>query len=130
MTVWLANNCCILSASLRKRKRPELADPNGRCAKCIAGKRYALNRILELARLETGHYRLLLAYIGYNFYELDKPSALDAMERVGREALVEAYQRHEITRETRSLFLCPGIARCTRPRRISQDLRTPRQDDA
>jgi hypothetical protein len=28
------------------------------------------------------------------------------MERVGREALVEAYQRHEITRETRSLLFC------------------------
>ena len=28
------------------------------------------------------------------------------MERVGREALVEAYQRHEITRGTRSLLLC------------------------
>jgi hypothetical protein len=63
-----------------------------------------MNRILELARLETGQYRLLLEYIGYSFYELDKPSALDVMERVGREALVEAYQRHEITRETRSLL--------------------------
>jgi hypothetical protein len=28
------------------------------------------------------------------------------MERIGRGALVEAYQRHEITRETRSLLLC------------------------
>jgi hypothetical protein len=65
-----------------------------------------MNRILELARLETGQYRLLLEYIGYSFYELDKPSALDVMERVGREALVEAYQRHEITRETRSLLFC------------------------
>ncbi len=86
----------------------ELADPIGRCAECIADNRYALNRtgILELARLETGHYRLLLKYIGRNCYELDKPSALDVMERVGREALVEAYQRHEITRETRSLLFC------------------------
>jgi hypothetical protein len=83
----------------------ELADPIGRCAKCIADNQYALNRILELARLETGQYRLLLEYIGYDFYELDKPSAL-VMERVGREALVEAYQRHEITKETRSLLFC------------------------
>jgi hypothetical protein len=91
-----------------EKETTELADPNGRCAKCIAGRRYhgALNRILELARLETGQYRLLLEYIGYNFYELDKQSALDVMERVGREALVEAYQRHEITRETRSLLFC------------------------
>ena len=97
-----------MSASLRRRKRPcaELADPIGRCARCIADNRYALNRILELARLETGQYRLLLEYIGYNCYELDKPSALTVMERVGREALVEAYQRHEITRGTRSLLLC------------------------
>jgi hypothetical protein len=57
----------------------------GRCAECIADNRYALNRILELARLETGQpeYRLLLEYIGYNFYELDKPAALTVMERVG-----------------------------------------------
>jgi hypothetical protein len=88
----------------RERETTELADPNGRCAECIADRRYAMNRILELARLETGQYRLLLEYIGYSFYELDKPSALDVMERVGREALVEAYQRHEITRETRSLL--------------------------
>jgi hypothetical protein len=54
------------------------------------------------------YYRLLLEYIGYDFYELrlDKPSALDVMERVGREALVEAYQRHEGTKETRSLLFC------------------------
>ena len=65
-----------------------------------------MNRILELARMETGQYRLLLEYIGYSFYELDKPSALDVMDRVGREALVEAYQRHEITRDTRSLLFC------------------------
>jgi hypothetical protein len=89
-----------------EKETTELADPNGRCAKCIAGKRYALNRILELARLETGQYRFLLEYIGYAFYELDKPSALTVMERIGREALVEAYQRHEITRESRSLLFC------------------------
>ena len=89
-----------------EKETTELADPIGRCAGCIADNRYALNRILELARLETGQYRLLLEYIGYNFYELDKPSALTVMERVGREALVEAYQRHEITRENRSLLLC------------------------
>jgi hypothetical protein len=91
-----------------ERETTELADPIGRCAECITDSRYALNpgRILELARLETGQYRLLLEYIGYNFYELDKPSVLSIMERVGREALVEAYQRHEITRETRSLLFC------------------------
>jgi hypothetical protein len=50
--------------------------------------------------------RLLLEYLGYNFYELDKHSALDVMNHVGREALVEAYQRHEITRNTRSLLFC------------------------
>jgi PP-loop superfamily ATP-utilizing enzyme len=42
--------------------------------------------------LETGQYRLLLEYIGYDSYELDKPSALDVMESVGREALVEAFR--------------------------------------
>ena len=89
-----------------ERDTTKLADPNGRCAECIADRRYAMNRILELARMETGQYRLLLEYIGYSFYELDKPSALDVMERVGREALVEAYQRHEITRDTRSLLFC------------------------
>ena len=31
-----------------------------------------MNRILELARMETGQYRLLLEYIGYSFYELKK----------------------------------------------------------
>ena len=56
--------------------------------------------------METGQYYLLLEYIGYDFYELDKPSVLSIMERVGREALVEAYQRHELTRETRSLLFC------------------------
>ncbi len=95
-----------------EKETTELADPIGRCAECIADRdnRYALNRILELARLEIGQYRLLVVveYIGYNFYELDKPSALavTGMERVGREALVEAYQRHEITRDTRSLLFC------------------------
>jgi hypothetical protein len=89
-----------------ERETTELADPMGRCAECIADSRYALNRILDLARLETGQYRLLLEYIGYDFYELDKPSTLAIMGRVGREAMVEAYQRHEITRETRSLLFC------------------------
>ena len=89
-----------------ERENTELADPIGRCGECIADKRYALNRILELARLETGQYRLLLEYIGYDSWELDKPSALDVMEHVGREALVEAYQRHEPTRGTRSLLFC------------------------
>jgi hypothetical protein len=91
---------------LEERENTELADPIGRCGECIADKRYALNRILELARLETGQYRLLLEYIGYDSWELDKPSALDVMEHVGREALVEAYQRHEPTRGTRSLLFC------------------------
>ena len=36
-----------------EKETTELADPNGRCAKCIAGTRYALNRILELARLQS-----------------------------------------------------------------------------
>ena len=89
-----------------EKETTELADPIGRCATCIADNCYALNRILELARLESGQYHLLLEYIGYNFYELEKPSALAVMERVGREALVEAYQRHEITKGTRSLLLC------------------------
>jgi hypothetical protein len=88
------------------RETTELADPIGRCAGCIADNRYALNRILELARLEAAQYRLLLEYIGYNSYELDKPSALAVMGNIGREAMVEAYQRHEITRGTRSLLLC------------------------
>jgi hypothetical protein len=89
-----------------ERETTELAGPIGRCAECIADNRYALNRILEAARLETGQYRLLLEYIGYNFYELDKPSALDVMEGVGKEALMEAYQRHVSTRDTRSLLFC------------------------
>jgi hypothetical protein len=88
------------------RDTTELSDPNGRCAECIADRRDAMSRILELARMETGQYRLLLEYIGYSAYELDRPSALDVMGRVGREALVEAYQRHEITRDTRSLLFC------------------------
>ena len=29
-----------------------------------------MSRILELARMETGQYCLLLEYIGYSFYEL------------------------------------------------------------
>jgi hypothetical protein len=65
-----------------------------------------MNRILELSRTETGQYRLLLEYIGYNFYELDKCSVLDVMDQVGRGALLEAYQRHELTRNTRSLLYC------------------------
>ncbi len=40
--------------------------------------------------METGQYRLLLGYLGYSSYELDKPSVLDVMDHVGREALVEA----------------------------------------
>ena len=89
-----------------ERSTSELADPNGRCAECIAGRRYAMNRILELSRTETGQYRLLLEYIGYNFYELDKCSVLDVMDQVGKGALLEAYQRHELTRNTRSLLYC------------------------
>ncbi len=99
----------------------------------LISRRYATNRILEFARLETGQYRLLLEYIGHSFYELDKPSALEVMERAGREALVEAYQRHEITRETRSLLFCVLAlvdAIDLGARRISQNLQTPRQDDA
>jgi hypothetical protein len=96
---------------LQAKRQGSLSAPSGgsqigRCGECIADNRYALNRILELARLETGQYRRLLEYIGYDSYELDKPTALDVMEHVGREALVEAYQRHEPTRETRSLLFC------------------------
>ena len=71
-----------------------------------------MSRILELARMdsgsETGQYRLLLEYLGDSFYELDKHSVLDVMDHVGRGALIEAYQRHEITvtRNTRSLLFC------------------------
>ena len=48
----------------------------------------------------------MLEYIGYNFYELDKCSVLDVMDQVGKGALIEAYQRHELTRNTRSLLYC------------------------
>ena len=47
-----------------------------------------------------------LEYAGYDFYELDKCSVLDVMGHVGRGALIEAYQRHEPTRTTRSLLHC------------------------
>ena len=94
-TASLVNNGGIWSAFPRKRKRLQNWRTNGRCTECIADRRYAMNRILEL---------FLLEYIGYSFYELDKPSALDVMERVGR-GLVEAYQRHEIT-SLRELAAC------------------------
>ena len=84
--------------SAEERDTTELDDPNGRCAECIADRRYAVNRVLELSRTETGQYRLLLEYIGYSFYELDKYSVLEVMDHVGRGALIEAYQRHELTR--------------------------------
>ena len=94
--------------SADERDTTELADPIWRCAECIADRRFAMSRILELARTETGQCRLLLEYIrvGYSFYEIDKHSALDVMDHVGRGALVEAYQRHEATRTTRSLLFC------------------------
>ena len=85
---------------------PGLADPNGRCAECIAGQCYALNRILEAVRTETGQHRVLLEYLGYNLYELGKQSVLDIMDPVGVGALMEAYHRHAATRTTRSLLFC------------------------
>jgi hypothetical protein len=92
---------------------------------------------LELARLETGQYRLLLEYIGYSFYELDKPSesALDVMERVGREALVEADQRHEITRNPRSLLFCvlelpEALDQGESLKPLTASGQTPRQNDS
>ena len=91
---------------LEERDTSELADPNGRCAECIASRRYAVNRILELVRTEAGQCRLLLEYVGYDRCELDKCSALDVMDHVGKGALIEAYQRHEPTRTTRSLLHC------------------------
>ena len=61
--------------------------------------RYAVSRILELVRAESGQCRSLLDYLGYKFYELSKYSALDAtsMDHVGKGALIEAYQLHEAT---------------------------------
>ena len=35
--------------SAEERETTELAEPNGRCADCIANRRYAMSRILELA---------------------------------------------------------------------------------
>jgi hypothetical protein len=69
-----------LSQAPEESDTTELAEPNlnGRCAECIADRRYAMNRILELARMETGQYRLLLEYLGYSSYELDRPSVLDS----------------------------------------------------
>ena len=92
--------------SAEDRDTTELADTNGRCAECIAGKCYALNRILEAVRTETGQHRILLEYLGYDLYELGKQSALDVMDPVGVDALMQAYHRHAATRTTRSLLFC------------------------
>jgi len=84
----------------------ELAEPNGRCPECITGKCYALNRILEAVRTETGQLRVLLEYLGYPLYELGQQSALDVMDHVGVNALMEAFHRHSASRTTRSLLFC------------------------
>jgi hypothetical protein len=49
---WWTWNATFLSPE--ESDTTELAEPNGRCAECIADRRYAMNRILELARMETG----------------------------------------------------------------------------
>ena len=51
-----------LSASADERDTTELADPNGRCAECIADRRYAMSRILELVRTESGEVTVLTAW--------------------------------------------------------------------
>jgi hypothetical protein len=61
-------------------------------------------RVLELARTESGQYRLLLEYLGNDLCELDKQSVLVVMDHVGTGALIEACQLHEATRTTRSLL--------------------------
>ena len=70
-----------------------------RSARCILSCRGGRPGELVTALLEY-------VYIGYSFYELDKHSVLDVMDHVGRGALIEAYQRHEIARNIRSLLFC------------------------
>ena len=77
---WNFNECL----SAEERETTELAEPNGRCAECIADRGQAMNRILELARMETGQCGLLLEYLGYSSYELDKPFCSIVMDHVGR----------------------------------------------
>ncbi len=94
-----------------ERETTEPADPIGRCAECIADNRYALNRILELARLETGQYRLLLEYIGYSSYELDKPSTGACYHGTCRQGGpgggLPAARDHK--GNSQFVILCPGI---------------------
>jgi hypothetical protein len=74
-----------------------------------------LNRILELARLETGQYRLLLEYIGYrddfmNWTNLRRlPLSWSVSQQGGPGGGLPASRlrrTHEITRETRGLLFC------------------------
>ena len=81
------------------------ANPGWRCPECVNGKRFAINRILEIVRTETGRYRLVLDYIGYPHYECELPKILtDKTMALGTAALTEAYQRHELQRTHRSLL--------------------------
>ena len=83
------------------------ANPGWRCPGCVAGKRFAINRILEIVRTEAGRYRLVLDYIGYPYYECELPTLLtDKKMALGADALTEAYQRHELQRTHRSLLFC------------------------
>ena len=83
------------------------ANPGWRCPDCVAGKRFAINRILEIVRTEAGRYRLVLDYIGYPYYECELPTLLtDTKMALGADALTEAYQRHELQRTHRSLLFC------------------------
>ena len=81
--------------------------PGWRCPECVEGKRFAINRILEIVRTEAGRYRLVLDYIGYPYYECELPALLtDKKMALGADALTEAYQRHELQRTHRSLLFC------------------------
>ncbi len=51
-----------------------------------------MNLILEPVRTESDQYLLLLGYLGYGFYELDKPAVLDIMDHVGLGASVVGSQ--------------------------------------
>ena len=66
-----------------------MANLNGRCVECVADRRYAMNRVLELVRTEPGQYRLLLEYLGITSTSL-KHSVRSVMDHVGVGALIEA----------------------------------------
>ena len=86
-----------------------LADqPPDRCQKCIDTRQHAVNRTLEVARTEDGKFVLLYDYLGYEYWEIDVPTA--RKDGHGELRVLAAYKDHQARRTSESL-MCIGHAR-------------------